>query len=52
LYGAGDPIPLDVKVANLMTQLRLKTSPIEKYTYLHTIQDGDETLYYAALCQV
>jgi hypothetical protein len=51
LFPAGDPQSMDLKLENLMTQLRKKTSPIEKYTYLHTIQDGDETLYYAALCK-
>jgi len=32
-----------------MQQLRKKNSPIEKYIFLHTIQDADETLYYACL---
>ena len=51
LYPAGEPISLEIKLENLMNQLRKKTSPLEKYIYLHTIQDGDETLYYAALCK-
>ena len=32
-----------------MEQLHKKTSPLEKYIYLHTIQDSDETLFYAML---
>ena len=51
LYPAGDPLSLELKVDNLMTQLRKRSSPIEKYIYLHTIQDAEETLYYAALCK-
>ena len=34
-----------------MSQLRKKTSPLEKYIFLHTIQDADETLFYAILVQ-
>jgi malic enzyme len=49
LYPAGPPISLDLKVDISMEQLRAKTSPIEKYIYLHTIQDSDETLFYAIL---
>lgn len=49
LVPAGQPISLDAKVDNLMELFRAKTSPIEKYIFLHTIQDSDETLYYAAL---
>ena len=52
LYPAGDPQTLELKVQNLMTQLRLKTSAIEKYIFLHTQQDSDEVLYYAALMKV
>jgi hypothetical protein len=44
LFPAGDPFTLDMKVEIAMQELRKKTSPIEKYTYLHTIQDSDETL--------
>jgi hypothetical protein len=49
LYPAGTPVSLDVKVEVAMEQLRKKTSPLEKYIHLHTIQDSDETLYYAIL---
>lgn len=49
LFPAGDPISLDLKVKIAMEQLRSKTSPLEKYIYLHTIQDSDETLFYAIL---
>jgi hypothetical protein len=52
LYPAGDPQSLELKVQNLMTQLRLKTSAIEKYIFLHMQQDSDEVLYYAALMKV
>jgi len=51
LYPAGDPQTLDAKVRCVMEQLALKTSPIEKYIFLHTLMDSDETLYYAVLIQ-
>ena len=49
LYPCGQPFTLDEKVNVAMTQLRLKSSPLEKYIFLHTIQDSDETLFYALL---
>ena len=49
LYPCGQPFSLDEKVNVAMTQLRLKSSPLEKYIFLHTIQDSDETLFYALL---
>jgi len=49
LYPAGEPMSLETKVAIAMDQLALKTSPIEKYIFLHTLQDSDETLFYATL---
>ena len=49
LYPAGSPQSLDLKVELVMQQLETKTSPLEKYIYLHTILDADETLYYATL---
>jgi len=51
LYPAGESQSLDLKVEVSMEQLRKKTSPIEKYIFLHTIQDSDETLFYAILSQ-
>jgi len=51
LLPAGAPQSLDLKVEIAMEQLSLKSSPIEKYIFLHTIMDSDETLYYAILIQ-
>jgi malate dehydrogenase (oxaloacetate-decarboxylating)(NADP+) len=49
LLPAGEPISLQVKVDTAMQQLRKKAQPIDKYNFLHTIQDSDETLFYAIL---
>ena len=49
LFPGGEPISLDLKVDVAMEQLRGKCSNIDKYTFLHTIQDSDETLYHAIL---
>lgn len=49
LVPAGEPLSLEDKVDIAMTQLRKKSSPLEKYIFLHTIQDSDETLFYAIL---
>jgi malate dehydrogenase (oxaloacetate-decarboxylating)(NADP+) len=49
LVPCGEPLSLDLKVELAMNQLRLKVNPLEKYIYLHTIQDSDETLFYAIL---
>ena len=46
---AGDPLSMDTKIEVAMEQLRKKSSPLEKYIFLHTIQDSDETLFYAIL---
>ena len=51
LFPGGEPISLDIKIDIAMSQLRKKTSPLEKYIFLHTIQDADETLFYAILVQ-
>jgi malate dehydrogenase (oxaloacetate-decarboxylating)(NADP+) len=51
LMPAGNPIPLTAKVVSAMTQFRAQVRPIDKYTYLHTLQDTDESLYYALLTQ-
>jgi len=42
-------IPLNLNVERCMQQLRLKSSPLEKYLFLQSIQDVDERLYYAIL---
>jgi malate dehydrogenase (oxaloacetate-decarboxylating)(NADP+) len=49
LVPAGDPLSLGVKVDLVMEQVRSKSTPLEKYIYLQTLQDSDETLYFAAL---
>ena len=43
-------IPLELDVERCMEQLRTtKSTPLEKYTYLASIQDVSERLYYAIL---
>ena len=42
-------IPLELDVERCMTQLRSKSSGLEKYIYLHGIMDVSERLYYAIL---
>ena len=37
------------KVENVMNNIRNKNSPLEKYVYLHSIQDTEEPLYFAAM---
>lgn len=49
LYPAGAPLTLDTKVELSLLQLRGKATPLERYIYLHTLQDSDETLFYAVL---
>lgn len=49
LFPAGTQLPLETKVTNAMQQLRNKSSALEKYIFLHTIQDTDETLYHACI---
>ena len=49
LLPAGPMIPLNLRVENAMNQFNKKPSAIEKYIFLHTIQDSDETLFYAIL---
>lgn len=49
LIPGGEPLSLETKVEIAIEQLRKKSSPIDKYIFLHTIQDSDETLFYAVL---
>ncbi len=49
LVPGGEPLSLKAKVAIAMEQFHKKSSPMEKYTFLHTIQDSDETLFYSIL---
>jgi malate dehydrogenase (oxaloacetate-decarboxylating)(NADP+) len=49
LYPCGEPQLPHRRVATAMEQLRKKANPLEKYIFLHTIQDSDETLYYRIL---
>jgi malic enzyme len=51
LIPAGEPIALDVKVSTAMDQFREHSRPIDKYIFLHTLKDTDESLYYAILTQ-
>jgi malate dehydrogenase (oxaloacetate-decarboxylating)(NADP+) len=51
LFPAGPPQSLEQKVEIAVDQLRKKSSPLEKFIFLHTIQDSDETLFYAILTQ-
>jgi malate dehydrogenase (oxaloacetate-decarboxylating)(NADP+) len=51
LVPGGEPLSLSVKVELVMEQLRSKSTQLEKYIFMQTIQDSDETLYYAALIQ-
>lgn len=51
LIPGGEPLSMQTKVEIAMEQLRKKSSPLEKYIFLHTIQDSDETLFYAILTQ-
>jgi len=42
-------IPLELNVERCMENFRSKPSDLEKYLFLQSIQDTDETLYYAIL---
>mmetsp|Transcript_9375 Transcript_9375/g.22999 ORF Transcript_9375/g.22999 Transcript_9375/m.22999 type:complete len:563 (-) Transcript_9375:64-1752(-) len=44
-------VPLDVQVETAMAHLRTLPTDMLKYSYLQTLQDGSEALYYAALIQ-
>lgn len=45
----GEPLSLELKVQLSLENLRKKATPLDKYLYLHSIQDTDETLFYAIL---
>lgn len=49
LIPGGEPLNLETKRKIAMAQFNKKTSPLEKYIFLHTIQDSDETLFYDIL---
>lgn len=49
LYPASCPKTMEDKVEFLMNRVRQKASNLEKYILLHTIQDADEELYFAAI---
>lgn len=51
LVPGGKPIPLHVKVSSALAQFRQYDRPIDRYTYLHSLQDTEESLYYALLTQ-
>eukprot|EP00281_Chroomonas_sp_CCMP1168_P021511 CAMPEP_0206232478 /NCGR_PEP_ID=MMETSP0047_2-20121206/11437_1 /ASSEMBLY_ACC=CAM_ASM_000192 /TAXON_ID=195065 /ORGANISM="Chroomonas mesostigmatica_cf, Strain CCMP1168" /LENGTH=647 /DNA_ID=CAMNT_0053656217 /DNA_START=11 /DNA_END=1954 /DNA_ORIENTATION=+ len=42
-------VPMSAQLDNLMQELRAKSSDLERYNYLATVQDGNEDLYFAAL---
>ncbi|MDX2187302.1 MAG: NAD-dependent malic enzyme [Opitutaceae bacterium] len=41
--------PLDMQLARALKQLRRKTDPLEKYIFLTTLQNTNETLFYRLL---
>jgi malic enzyme len=47
LLPLGEPASLEVKREIAMTDLRTKTTALEKLIYLLTIQDSDETLFHS-----
>lgn len=49
LIPVGEPISMETKVEIALAQLRKKATPLDKYIFLHTIQDSDEHLFYAIL---
>jgi len=44
-------VPMEVLLQNAMEQLRSKSSDLEKYIFLHSLQDGCEDIYFAALME-
>eukprot|EP00605_Chrysophyceae_sp_TOSAG23-4_P002586 GSChrysophyteH1.ASY1.ANO1.2856.1 assembled CDS len=51
LFPGGNPFTLDQKVELAMEQLMQKPTDLDKYVYLHTIHDADETLFFAILAK-
>jgi hypothetical protein len=49
LIPAGEPKSLETRVNIAMNNLRNKALPLDKYIYLHSIQDSDEQLFYCIL---
>lgn len=44
-------VDLDTQIASVMARLESIQNPLEKYIYFCTLQDSNETLYYATLCK-
>ena len=44
-------VSLDDQVKGVMSRMNAIITPLEKYVYLCSLQDSNETLYYATLCQ-
>lgn len=49
LFPGGEPFSLEKRVNHAMEQLGTKKTPLDKYVYLHTLQDADESLFYSIL---
>lgn len=49
LFPGGEPFSLEKRVNHAMDQLEKKVTPLDKYVYLHTLQDADESLFYSIL---
>ncbi len=49
LYPGGEPLSLAKRVDHAMQQLAKKQTDLERYVYLHTLQDADESLFYSIL---
>jgi malate dehydrogenase (oxaloacetate-decarboxylating)(NADP+) len=45
-----DMITLENRAKFAYEQLKEKTAPLDKYTFLHTMQDTDEDLFFKVLC--
>ncbi len=49
LFPGGEPFSLSKRVDHAMEQLAKKETDLDKYVYLHTLQDSDESLFYSIL---